>query len=396
MLSKRHQTIPITEFKRSLDYVMKHFWTQEVADGTIEGERAHWIYPALSSLLINITASTMFCLITVGMAQGSSLAKIGKALPYYLFIGFCIGYAIHILIILMTRAVGAKRLREWPGIKRASFYFGLSITGAYIGWVVAATALGYTVFSDRNVGGLLAIAAFSVVATLITYSIVVARERTAKAEAAEAKRIAELAQAERNLSDANLRALQAQIEPHFLFNTLANVHTLIDISPEKAKAMLEALDGLLRSSLNKTRAQKTTLGEEFAMAQRYLDILKIRMDDRLQVSLQLDPSLSQFELPPLSLQPLIENAINHGLEPKIDGGSLAVTAAHTSDGAVVLTVSDTGLGMPDTGTSQPKGTGIGTTNVRDRLTSFFGSRASLEFTRNTPTGTIATILIKAQ
>jgi two-component sensor histidine kinase len=386
--------IPITEVRRSIEWVKKHFWTQEVAIGADPAERAHWIYPACISLLINVVASTVFCIISVGIGSGS-ITKIFNALPVFIFIGFFIGYTIHLLILLGTRMVGAQTLRAWAGPKRAMFYGGLSLSGGYVGWIIAGTLLGYPVFSSKSLGGVLAITAFSMVMTFIVYTIVVARERTARAEAAEAKRVAELAQAERNLSDANLRALQAQIEPHFLFNTLANVHTLIDISPDKAKAMLEALDGLLRSSLNKTRAQKTTLSEEFAMAQRYLDILKIRMDDRLQVSLQLDPSLSQFELPPLTLQPLIENAINHGLEPKIDGGSINVTAARSDSGDTVLTVADTGLGMPETGTSRPKGTGIGTTNVRERLASFFGPHASLEFTRNTPTGTIATILIKA-
>lgn len=199
------------------------------------------------------------------------------------------------------------------------------------------------------------------------------RERTAAAEAAAL--------------DANLRALQAQIEPHFLFNTLANVTSLIHTKPDDAKRMLEDFIAYLRSTLAATREANTTLGSEFAMMQRFLSILQIRMGERLTVQIELPPELSDAAIPPMLLQPLIENAIKHGLEPKMEGGSVTLSAARDGS-ALRISVVDTGLGFG----SNPSN-GIGLKNVRERIAKLFGEAGNVLIEENTPCGTRVVLIL---
>ena len=195
--------------------------------------------------------------------------------------------------------------------------------------------------------------------------------------------------AERAAAQANLRALQAQIEPHFLFNTLANVTSLIHARPDDAKKMLEEFIGYLRTSLATTREAETTLAKEIALMQSYLMVLKIRMGGRLTVSVVLPDDLKDFKLPSMLIQPLVENAIKHGLEPKIEGGNIALVARRSGD-AIELVVSDTGLGFQNSTAD-----GFGLKNVRERLEKLYGGRASLSIVENLPTGTKITISIPA-
>ncbi|HEX7605493.1 MAG TPA: histidine kinase, partial [Usitatibacter sp.] len=197
------------------------------------------------------------------------------------------------------------------------------------------------------------------------------RERHARAEADLERERLRGERIEREAALANLRALQAQIEPHFLFNTLANVTSLIDPDPAKARRMLESFIRFLRSSLGATRAESTTLADEGELMAAYLDVLQIRMGQRLRYEIDIPPELHAFQLPPMLLQPVVENAIRHGLEPKMDGGVVKVRARR-EDGAVVIEISDSGAGFAAT----TRG-GVGLTNLRDRLRLLYGERASL-------------------
>lgn len=194
------------------------------------------------------------------------------------------------------------------------------------------------------------------------------------------------------LATAELKLLQAQIEPHFLFNTLANVQSLIDVSPKDAKAMLAALNQLLRASLQQTRSQETTLGEEANLLTQYLTILKIRMGDRLTFSVDIPNDLASLALPPLLLQPLVENAVKHGVEPKIEGGAIRVSASRVGSMAE-LVVADTGLGFG--ASTDGGGTGVGLQNVRDRIAATLGVGAKLEIQDNPGGGTRVAIHIPA-
>ena len=183
----------------------------------------------------------------------------------------------------------------------------------------------------------------------------------------------QLMASERSAAEARLKVLQAQIEPHFLFNTLANLQALIDVDPRRAQEMLRHLDGYLRATLATTRTERGTLAEEFALLESYLEILAIRMGSRLAFGLDLPPDLAGARLPPMLLQPLVENAIRHGLEPKIEGGMVRV-AAREERGQLVLVVEDNGLGL---GPSENPGTGLGLAHVTQRLAAVYGDAASM-------------------
>ncbi|MFN0159958.1 MAG: sensor histidine kinase [Burkholderiales bacterium] len=186
-----------------------------------------------------------------------------------------------------------------------------------------------------------------------------------------------VAAAEKLATEARLKLLTAQIEPHFLFNTLANLQVLIGADPARAQKMLTHLDRYLRASLAATRSGETTLAEEFALARAYLEILAVRMGSRLAFELDLPAQLGSIRLPPMLLQPLIENAIRHGLEPKVAGGSVRVAARRDAD-VLVVTIDDDGLGLVQPASnSTDAGGGVGLANVRERLAAAFGNKASL-------------------
>jgi hypothetical protein len=192
---------------------------------------------------------------------------------------------------------------------------------------------------------------------------------------------------ERQVAEARLRLLQAQIEPHFLFNTLANLHALIAADPRRAQAMLDHLNGYLRAALAAARKERNSLGDEFALLRAYIEILAIRMDRRLRYRLELPEALAAIELPPMLLQPLVENAIKHGLEPKIEGGEVTVSAS-AANGSLRLRVTDDGLGLGGAATA---GTGAGIVQLRERLAAVYGPAAALEIAANPAGGVTAAL-----
>ena len=192
-------------------------------------------------------------------------------------------------------------------------------------------------------------------------------------------------------AEAQLRLLQAQIEPHFLFNTLANIESLLDADPPRARAMLEAFSDHLRAGMGQLRVDETTLGAELEMAANYLRLLQIRMGERLRFSVEANEDARAALLPPLLLQPLVENAIRHGLEPKVAGGEVRIVAA-VENGRLCVQVRDDGLG----GEAPPaaKGAGTALANIRARLRHRYGERASLRLLHGA--GTDATLELPYQ
>ena len=175
-------------------------------------------------------------------------------------------------------------------------------------------------------------------------------------------------------AEAQLRLLQAQIEPHFLFNTLANIESLLDADPPRARAMLEAFSDHLRAGMGQLRVDETTLGAELEMAANYLRLLQIRMGARLRFAVDADPQARAARLPPLLVQPLVENAIRHGLEPKVAGGEVRIVA-EVAAGRLRIRVLDDGLGQD--ARLEGKGAGMALANIRARLRHRYGERASL-------------------
>ena len=215
----------------------------------------------------------------------------------------------------------------------------------------------------------------------------------AQAKAAQATEVAESESLKRQVVEARMAAMQAQVEPHFLFNTLASIEHLIETDPPRAGKMQRNLIDLLRASMPTMReanAQGTgELGRELAMIRPYLEILKVRMEERLQTEVRVSDGLLSAEFPPMMLQSLVENAIKHGLEPKAEGGQLTVSA-EIVHGKLAITVADTGLGYGKAGTA---GTGIGLSNIRERLALLYGNKASLVITETEGGGTSATITL---
>jgi hypothetical protein len=206
-------------------------------------------------------------------------------------------------------------------------------------------------------------------------------------EAEMAREQARVKEAQSLADNANLRALQAQIEPHFLFNTLANVTGLIHPAPDKAKLMLEQFIAYLRATLAATRELTTTLAKDVEMMRNFLAILQIRMGDRLTVRIDIAADAAGCHIPPMLLQPIVENAIKHGLEPSIEGGEVAIIARCEGDNLVII-VADTGIGFSkkSQATSEANGSGVGQENVRARLLSTYGAAATMQVEANVPHG----------
>ena len=211
----------------------------------------------------------------------------------------------------------------------------------------------------------------------------------AEAKAAEAQQVAEAESLQRQVVEARMAAMQAQVEPHFLFNTLASIDHLIEVDPQRASRMQKNLIALLRASMPAMREKATNLGRELEVVRPYLEILKVRMEERLQPQVNVSEGLYSAEFPPMMLQSLVENAIKHGLEPKADGGSLTVSA-EVAHGKLQVSVADTGVGFARAATA---GTGTGLTNIRERLKLIYGDAAELRITPNAPTGTRVTIVV---
>ncbi len=200
------------------------------------------------------------------------------------------------------------------------------------------------------------------------------------------------AQADHNLlskqaAEAELKLMQAQVEPHFLFNTLASVQFLTETDPPMAGRMLGHLLSYLRSALPQLRSGSSTLGQEAELARAYLSIMQMRMESRLKFTVDIPASLQSHSFPPMLLMSVVENAIKHGIEPQAEGGEVHL-AAKQDGSMLVVSVTDTGRGFAD-----QLGQGVGLTNLRERLKALYGQRAQFTLDAVVPHGAKATIQI---
>ncbi len=196
-----------------------------------------------------------------------------------------------------------------------------------------------------------------------------------------------MSEARRHASEAKLKLLETQLEPHMLFNSLANLRVLIGTDAPRAQAMLDHMIAYLRATLNASRASAHPLLAEFDRLRDYLELMAVRMGPRLTYRLDLPPDLAPHLVPTLLLQPLVENAIKHGLEPKVEGGDITVRAGRDG-GRMVLEVIDTGVGITE---GHATADGFGLAQVRERLDTAYENRASLELTANGEVGTTVRI-----
>ena len=223
----------------------------------------------------------------------------------------------------------------------------------------------------------------------ITYK----KQIQAEAQAAQAVETAEAEALKRQVVEARMAAMQAQVEPHFLFNTLASIDHLIETDPPRASKMQKNLIALLRASMPTMREASDggvkDLGRELAVIRPYLEILKVRMEERLVTEIDVPEGLLSAEFPPMMVQTLVENAIKHGLEPKPEGGRLSVKA-EIVHGKLQVTVADSGLGF---GRAATAGTGVGLANIRERLQLLYGPKAGLTIAENNGGGTKVTVTV---
>jgi len=244
-----------------------------------------------------------------------------------------------------------------------------------------------------DIGGALMVMLF---AYLIGAKIVTRKVAQADAKVRTAMNAAERETVERQLVQARLQVLQAQVEPHFLFNTLAAVDYLIETDPPRATQMQKALITYLRGALPQMRQRTSTLGREMRLVKSYLDLIKMRIEDRLEVSLEVPESRESAEFPPMMLQTLVENAIKHGIEPKPEGGKVSVSA-RVQQGQLWVEVKDTGVGLPpgDLLEGPTSGTGIGLRNIRERLAMLYPGKSRLTLGSD-DTGTTVRISVPFQ
>ncbi|HZA94748.1 MAG TPA: histidine kinase [Burkholderiaceae bacterium] len=246
-----------------------------------------------------------------------------------------------------------KRLTETPGFFVSTFTL----------WT-AIGALGYWFFTSARA------------------------DREARCRLADAECRQQALQAQ--MCEAQLTALQAQIEPHFLFNTLANVKRLYETAPDQGREMLASLINYLRAALPAMRESGSTLGRELELARSFLTILKMRMRERLDFSIDHDPSLANARVPPMVLPTLVENAIKHGLSPLPEGGRIDIHARREGDDLLVE-VRDNGAGF-----SGSTGAGVGLANTRSRLSALYGARAKMTLTAGAPRGVTASIRLPVE
>jgi sensor histidine kinase YesM len=297
-----------------------------------------------------------------------------------------VGYLIHATLM------GANwLLRGWPtrvrGAPRVIYY--VSVVGLC---VMAGMLIGTGIVRGVNPMTYLArgsaltpLLPFALLMAIFMFVVFLTGERRIASETLAARQNEQLANAAQLLAEARLNALQAQIEPHFLYNTLANVVGLIDSQPAQARHMLERFIDYLRASLAASRAGSSTLGAELDMVAAYLDVLGVRMGARLRYRFDIAEGCRDIPIAPMLIQPVIENAVAHGLEPKVEGGEIGVRAFLRGQ-QLWVEISDTGAGLTEK-PSKPGG-GVGLSNLRARLRSLYDGQAQVQLLENQPCGII--------
>ncbi len=333
-----------------------------------------------------LRAHTLRHLVVVGgLCVGIALlltAIDGRSFGTKLLYSLCIG-AVCTLVVDITRlgvAWFSDRYRQAQGLPLLQTFSGFwgAIPGSLLAVVLGPTlgmALADALTGNQSASLLQWGSAttritlvLGLLGTVTSIVVIGSMERLASARA-------QAESAQRQAAETQLRLLQSQLEPHMLFNTLANLRVLIGLQPQQAQAMLDHLIAYLRATLSASRSATHPLAAEFERVADYLALMAVRMGPRLQVQLNLPEALRQVPVPPLLLQPLVENAIKHGLEPRVAGGLVQVLAVQQGD-ELHLAVRDTGLGLQAPRPDAP-GSHFGLVQVRERLATLYGARARL-------------------
>ncbi len=337
-----------------------------------------WIGHAWT-LVFGLGVAAVLIVMTLTLSSEVTRSNWPTVVAANVIISLAISFSVRLAFWLGRHLVGAGRLANAPSGWRSLYFTIVPLVGVAVGWPLGMIAAGQ--LDERYMAPLVrpGVLGTSIVIALFVTALFQQFFRT------KSRQIA----AENLATEAQLRLLQAQIEPHFLFNTLANVVSLMEVDAARAKSMLEAFVDYLRASLSGLGHGRHTLGDEIDLIDAYMRIIKIRMEGRLDYSIDVPAALRGLTLPALTLQPLVENAIVHGLEPQIDGGRVRI-GAHRIDRRLVITVDDDGAGFSGstttTAASPGRGAGTALANIRQRLAQTYGSGASLELEAAMPHG----------
>lgn len=337
--------------------------------------------------VLEFSAIIIICTLISGLLYAIFIKQV---YPFWIYLLITYGYGLSIYIASLIIQVLKPK---WPAIANYALSLGIGVAAGSL-WLILGRF-----FSGRPSGNITALSIGLFFSLLVTSSFFMRTRWVMVSNVLQQERLEKAEQA-RLLAEAQLTALQAQIEPHFFFNTLATIRSLIDLDSEKAKLMLSSLTDLFRLVMN--RQEYNMLGLELDIVERYLSIQAIRLGKRLNYQIHCPQELTNYDFPPLLLQPLVENAIKHGVEPSSDTVNLHVNIKATdhtithkiTDGisevipALIISVADTGLGF------QPhsSGNGLGIKNVSDRLRHFYGDSASLSVTE-LETGGVESLLV---
>jgi signal transduction histidine kinase len=357
-----------------------------------EARLGPWWMAYVWTIVFAMVCAFGFTLINISLNFSDETAHLPNWWRWFqanMVISLVICLTIRLLFTASGKVIGKERLRGWSKPRRSFYYSVVPIIGVSVAWpltmlwVVGVDVRRY--ISVDQPGSLIASIAFAILITGIFTQFFQMKTRQI--------------QAENRATEAQLRLLQAQIEPHFLFNTLANVVSLMQTDTPRAQAMLESFVDYLRASLTGFSHGSHTLGDEMDLVEAYMRIVKMRMEDRLQYEVDVPAELRKRSLPALTLQPLVENAIVHGIEPQISGGTIRIAARLERD-LLVLTVQDDGAGMtatPATAAPAPgarsSGTALG--NIRERLRQAYGATAALQLDAIVPHGVRARLSVPA-
>jgi sensor histidine kinase YesM len=297
----------------------------------------------------------------------------------------CLGYTS---MLLFTVASNLRQTR----LPREAMQMLAIVAGSILGTIIAGFVKGRsfsTMFTERLSGVALSMG-LGIGFGCVVFAAILLRERHARDQARILRAESERHQFEKSMLEAKLAVMQAQVEPHFLFNTLANVQHLVDTDPPAASRMLESLIQYLRAALPQMREATTNLGREVDMARAFLEIHRVRMGTRLEFAIDVPDALKCRPFPPMMLISLVENAIKHGVDPCCECGTITIHAAESA-GSLKVSVTDTGEGI-----LPKKGGGVGLTNIRERLKALYGASAKLVLEENAPHGVVASIEVPAE
>ncbi|MEO8103346.1 MAG: histidine kinase [Betaproteobacteria bacterium] len=310
---------------------------------------------------------------------------------WYLWVRLFIVAVVMLVTYIVSGVVHAQI--QPKRIQLGQTQFVALVAGAVLGTIASGLVIGRSltemVTNEPIFWGMVIFTGAGIALGVFTTKLLVYREQAARAAAEVARADAHRHELEKQVLEARLKLMQAQIEPHFLFNTLANVQHLVEANPPLAARMLESLITYLRAALPEMREGGTTLGREADMARAYLEIQQLRMGPRLTFSVEVPAELRAAPFPPMMLMTLVENAIKHGIDPLQQGGEIRVFAKAGGDGVLDVAVADSGQGL-----SHSAGMGIGLQNIRERLQALYRKSARLELEENSPRGVVARIRIE--